>query len=213
MKKQLLTGALAFSTLAVGVVGQVDSAAAAALVTNNGQPTGTVIGINELQIGDFFYDVSFDRANFNSLFGDPTDNNPPFTAPTFWLNQSGAEAAVAAINQFLTAQGQFTTTQSGTNSFLGNQLEYFIGYNFTDVTGPGNNDLVSTVRGQFANSVWNSTSGVQNLIRGGGESQFIYAVFDNARAVPTPALLPGLIGMGIAALRKKKQAEEATQEA
>lgn len=33
-----------------------------------------------------------------------------------------------------------------------------------------------------------------------------------AAPIPTPALLPGLLGMGIAALRKRKQAEEAVQE-
>lgn len=36
---------------------------------------------------------------------------------------------------------------------------------------------------------------------------------DDAAAVPTPALLPGLVGMGIAALRKRKSAESETVDA
>ncbi|XGB42701.1 MAG: PTPA-CTERM sorting domain-containing protein [Nodosilinea sp. LVE1205-7] len=32
-----------------------------------------------------------------------------------------------------------------------------------------------------------------------------FGVSSNPEAVPTPALLPGLIGMGVAALRKKRQ--------
>jgi hypothetical protein len=39
------------------------------------------------------------------------------------------------------------------------------------------------------------------------------AVGNPPTAVPTPALLPGLVGLGVAALRKKKQAAEVTQDA
>jgi len=36
---------------------------------------------------------------------------------------------------------------------------------------------------------------------------------ERPRRVPTPALIPGLIGLGVAALRKKKQEEEVSPEA
>ena len=44
---------------------------------------------------------------------------------------------------------------------------------------------------------------------GSGDSSF--RVDDLAVAVPTPALLPGLVGMGVAALRKKKDGEIAEE--
>ena len=40
-----------------------------------------------------------------------------------------------------------------------------------------------------------------------------FSLTADASAVPTPALLPGLVGMGIAALRKRKSAEETVEEA
>jgi hypothetical protein len=59
----------------------------------------------------------------------------------------------------------------------------------------------------------------------GSQYLYLYSKFDNAGGgfeewsvgtpapIPTPALLPGLIGMGVAALRKKKQTQEAAQKA
>ncbi|PSN17797.1 hypothetical protein C7271_15835 [filamentous cyanobacterium CCP5] len=36
-----------------------------------------------------------------------------------------------------------------------------------------------------------------------------FSILENTEAIPTPALLPGLVGMGVAALRKRKQEAEA----
>ncbi|MBT9318061.1 PTPA-CTERM sorting domain-containing protein [Leptothoe spongobia TAU-MAC 1115] len=36
---------------------------------------------------------------------------------------------------------------------------------------------------------------------------------EGTAAIPTPALLPGLIGMGMAALRKRRQNDTVTEEA
>jgi hypothetical protein len=47
---------------------------------------------------------------------------------------------------------------------------------------------------------FNSTLSVDNVV-------------GNITPIPTPALLPGLIGMGIATLRKKNQEEAVEQEA
>lgn len=46
-----------------------------------------------------------------------------------------------------------------------------------------------------------------------GEGDAFFSVDNLAVDVPTPALLPGIIGMGIAAMRKKKSAEAETEEA
>lgn len=59
-----------------------------------------------------------------------------------------------------------------------------------------------------------------NLLAGSGEkiTSVIWSKsgdgrfeIDNIAVVPTPALLPGLIGMGVAALRKRKQVDEAQE--
>jgi hypothetical protein len=91
--------------------------------------------------------------------------------------------------------------------FLGNAATYLIPYN---LFGQGNNPTVDVVASSSGNP-WNAI--VATVPRNGGGNQPVYAVFTEvpSTAVPTPALLPGLVGLGVAALRKKKQA--ATQDA
>ncbi|QYO63326.1 PTPA-CTERM sorting domain-containing protein [Leptolyngbya sp. 7M] len=47
----------------------------------------------------------------------------------------------------------------------------------------------------------------------GAVSSGLFLSNGNITPIPTPALLPGLIGMGLAALRKKNQEERVEQEA
>ena len=68
-------------------------------------------------------------------------------------------------------------------------------------------DITDLFEQQFA--VRLQTAGLQP--NGGNGSSKMSGQFPN-NAIPTPALLPGLIGMGIAALRKKKKAALAGQE-
>ncbi|PZO21126.1 MAG: hypothetical protein DCF25_05630 [Leptolyngbya foveolarum] len=56
-------------------------------------------------------------------------------------------------------------------------------------------DLVAGLNGSITSVVWEKS----------GNGRF---KIDNIGVVPTPALLPGLIGMGVAALRKRKQVRE-----
>jgi hypothetical protein len=194
MKRHFLTGALVMGTVAIGSLGAIDAAEAASLVTNGG---GKVLGIDALQVGTTTYDVDFNNANFTSLFG---PQNPPNNLPTFWQDPSGAQTVANAINAFLTSSGQFGSI------FLGNAATYLIPYN---LSGNGNNTTINVV--SSSGNPWNAivTTAPQN----GGGNQPVYAVFTEvptSTAVPTPALLPGLVGLGVAALRKKKQAAEAT---
>jgi hypothetical protein len=199
MNRQFLTGVFAVGAMSVGMFALMDTAEAATLVQNGG---GTVTGINGLTIGTSSYNVDFNNANFTSLFGS-TGTSPQ---PTFWQNQTGAQDAANAINSFLTGQNQLG------NIFLGNANSYLVAFNLIPPSkgnGPG---TVAGIKGLSGNP-WTS-SFVDDVPQNGGGNQPVYAVFSAVppTAIPTPALLPGLIGMGLAAMRKKKQAAEVAQE-
>jgi hypothetical protein len=195
MKRYFLTGALAMGAVAIGSLVAIDAAEAATLVINGG---GKVLGIDALQVGSTTYNVDFDNANFTSLFG---PQNPPSTLPTFWQDPSGAQTVANAINAFLTSSSQFGSI------FLGNAASYIIPY---DLTGNGNNTVQAVLS---SGNPW--VASLATAPRNGGKNQPVYAVFAEvpSTAVPTPALLPGLVGLGVAALRKKKQSAEVTQDA
>jgi hypothetical protein len=195
MKKQFLMTAV-IGAVAIGSMVAIGEAEAATIVKNG----VFITDINALQVGSTTYNVQFSNANFTSLFGPET---PPSTLPTFWQSESGASAAAAAvaINAVLNG-GEFGSV------FLGNAASYLIPYNL--VPGQGNSENVQAVLGS-QNSVPAWISGLTTAPRNGGGNQPVYAVFSQvpSTAIPTPALLPGLIGMGVATLRKKKKAQEA----
>lgn len=70
-----------------------------------------------------------------------------------------------------------------------------------------------TRSGLTASSFAGQTIGVRYQATGGPEGSSKLSGTVSATAVPTPALLPGLIGMGVAALRKRKGEAEETAEA
>lgn len=117
--KQVLMGALTVGAMTIGAFAQMSPAEAASLVTNGG---GTVTGINELLIGSTTYNVAFKNASFTSLFG-PTGTSPQ---PTFWQDQTGAQAAANAINSFLTGQSQLGKI------FLGNASSYLVAFDLIE---------------------------------------------------------------------------------
>jgi hypothetical protein len=189
MKQQFLTGALVMGAMAIGSFVSIDAAEAATLVTNGG---GDVLGIEDLLVGTTTYDVDFKNANYQNLFEAQGEPN------LFLGNQTGAQTAAAAINAFLTSSLQFGSI------FLGNASSYLIPY---------------ALNGNTVNAVLSSgnpwIASLSTAPKNGGGNQPVYAVFTEvpSTAVPTPALLPGLVGLSVAALRKKKQAAEATQDA
>jgi hypothetical protein len=191
MKGQFLTAAV-IGAVAIGSVVSSSAAEAATLVTNNGNlATGTITGINALQVDSTTYNVSFSNGSYNGTFG----------TPTFLNNQAGAGSAVDAINSFLTSTGRFG------NVFLGNANIYRVPFALS-------NNLVQAFEssGQSSSNPWAKIV-VSNIAL--DDSKSVYAVFAAvpAAAVPTPALLPGLIGMGVATLQKRNKAEAVSQDA
>jgi hypothetical protein len=73
--------------------------------------------------------------------------------------------------------------------------------------------LPGSDRYRFTGTFGDGTQGIGELAQlvsvSGSPNVFGYAA--TFTAVPTPALLPGLVGMGLAALRRRK-AEEAAEE-
>ncbi|PSR19670.1 hypothetical protein C8255_00915 [filamentous cyanobacterium CCP3] len=92
------------------------------------------------------------------------------------------------VNIDLTGFGLGTISSSNTFDFVASSVTFLPGsrYRFTGTFGDGTKAI-----GELAQLVEVGNSGV-----------FGYAA--TFTAVPTPALLPGLIGMGIAAVRRKK---------
>ena len=185
---------IGFSALTVStgtLLGSWEAAQAAAL----DGPLNNLQGINELQIGDTIYDIRFRPGGFNSTFDNPAGAKP---LPTFLNNEAGATAAVNAINAF------FNSVNFGDvagNGILGNvSTQYLIPF-LADIAQNGN---VTSKVGVYSGGNW--TLGSSDLIHARNASQTpSYVEFINARAIPTPALLPGVIGVGLGLLRKRQQ--------
>ncbi|WP_281413309.1 PTPA-CTERM sorting domain-containing protein [Leptothoe spongobia] len=64
------------------------------------------------------------------------------------------------------------------------------------------------------NSFGTWTLSIEDLAEGDmGSLESWQLNIEGTAAIPTPALLPGLIGMGMAALRKRRQNDTVTEEA
>ena len=84
------------------------------------------------------------------------------------------------------------------------------------------NEFGNLVSQEFTNAVFGNQedSAYVDIVAGKGETidSVVWSKYndgrfeiDNIAVVPTPALLPGLVGMGVVALRKRKQAGEAQE--
>ena len=155
------------------------------------------------------------------------------SAPVAEIRGSGNNAGrpIGSINRFLVAE------ESGVASFTFNKKLNYFGLLWGSIN-PDNvikffdgNTEVGSFTGQsiIDSGVASNTTRFVNFavdelgynsydffnrveISGGGQDPF---QLDNVayEVVPTPALLPGIIGMGIAALRKRKQSQEESAEA
>ena len=106
------------------------------------------------------------------------------------------------------AVARLTKIGGGTFDFAGLDLVGSSAFPFTVTSNLGNLLDVNSLGSVIAN--W---TGVSYVDFGVPSAYYAYVGIDNvvadAAAVPTPALLPGLVGMGIAALRKRKGAVQA----
>lgn len=192
-------------------------------------PTLPVVSGQLCSVGD----LSLGGGSANSCFGQVTNpNNDVGSAPNLFtfLNQSGDNLDFGYIGQWLSAgseiqngngsNGLFTSsTSSGSAAQSGN-------WGLTLTPNQVIQALVISVKGGAGWSAYlfdpsnlaSSFSGTWTTLglrNNGGQQPNIshisaYYVLGQTpppTPIPTPALLPGLIGMGLAAMRKKKQAE------
>lgn len=216
MKKQFLTGALVMGTLAVGSLGQTSFAEAASIsfsvtpFTNDSDPATATFTLTDVAQGVQFNantnngditGIFFDIANNSYLGGlQVTSSNFPFI-----FDQSGNVSDLGqGVN--LNGGGTFSPYEIGVKvgNSGGSPGDFFQSVQFTLSTIP-NSGLSPLTINQFLGQNFGlrlQSTSPSGSGSGDGSSKL------QGTAVPTPALLPGLIGMGIAALRKKKREEK-----
>jgi hypothetical protein len=141
------------------------------------------------------------------------DDDEP-TSPFFRLNASGSQSsATFNLDSSSDSFGFFLVGQNGSPNFRidflsgGSNSRTFFLSDLLSLTGPGDYfNFASDSEGDFFDQV--------SFTRLSGRLEIDSVAF---RAVPTPALLPGIIGIGIAALKKRRdgglEAAEADAEA
>jgi hypothetical protein len=196
--------ALTFGTLAASTVlftSAVVSSAEAATVTGTlnfakdaGVRSITNSKVDFRNVNNFFSVGETSTGTFAGLRGDGitilNDINLSSSGPFDFLRvDNGGSGIVFRVTGFGT-----TTVQvfNGVSTFSGNILGNFILDG--DSTPVKSDSFILTARN-------------------GGSSSVGVSLRSTAEAVPTPALLPGLVGMGIGALRKRKSAESETVDA
>jgi hypothetical protein len=193
---------LKISVAAVGVaasgvfLSDMQAAQAASLVG----PLNNLQGIDGLVVGGTVYDVKFRPGSFNSTFDNPAGAKP---LPTFLNDAPGAIAAVNAINAFFNSVNFGDNFGPPRDGILGNvSTQYLVPF----LASTLNNGNVTSKRGIYpASSVGDWTLGTDLTDQRNASQTPSYVEFTNGRAVPTPALLPGLFALGAGALRKRKQ--------
>lgn len=106
----------------------------------------------------------------------------------------------ALINQFSGGTFASLNLTAGQNYFIGFRNVSSLGVNFTNESGA---TALSSLRYGFANN--GSYPDSFNFIP---NTQAILQFTQNSTPIPTPALLPGLAGLGIAAWRKRRANQE-----
>ena len=220
--KQACLGAATMAVMATGVAITTDSAQAAILsgstlsVTGNAKLTDADVAIGGLSTLDFLQggpsptSVLFQENTSTGSFGpsgaDSTVSSGNFG---FYVDTKDLTLKKTAVSHW-ELQGpvtDFIRRGTGTSGFAYN-LQSFI---LEQVTILGQTIFVTATTGSFIDFSDNAT------IDAGGPftaqtSKFVLSGTTisgdiTANAIPTPALLPGLLGMGIAAWRKRKSEE------
>ncbi|MEA5464869.1 PTPA-CTERM sorting domain-containing protein [Leptothoe sp. PORK10 BA2] len=183
--KVALTGALLPS------ITQLISAAPAQAFSLTKNSSGQVVSIRDLDVGGEAFDVSFARGSFDDLF--PVASGSGFV--NFLGNPAGAESAAAAI---INALGLDSVLAAQSSSITNRSDVFYV---------PFSRGVPTASVFQFFGDPLGLNSVDENRRGNTARSEsLVFAQFSPA-AVPTPALLPGLIGMGVAALRKRNLAQ------
>jgi hypothetical protein len=205
MKETLLKMGVAASVAAGAFTIGLSPAQAVSFTTTNCDFSGAVICTEVLDGND-------NDANLNS-FIQPSG----FTGITWKQWAKIEEGGVNPTDPNEGATGNFFTI-----SYSGNPLESLSGtWSLLESYFGSGTPFVLAIKGAndyaynyFNGTVFSGTWDTERLLTPGPNPQqpsishaTLY-VADNFRPVPTPALLPGLVGMGLAALRKKRTADQ-----
>lgn len=207
MKKQFLTGALFAGTLALGVIAQADPAEA--ITFDFDGSTGTsftegglgVVATADATLGTPVVTNSSDGLGIRSSRFDTTPFQIDSIGPDESLNLTFdklVKPLFATLKRVSVADDASVTLQSVTLDLT----EIFSG----DIPGGG---FFNGFEGTIAFN--NSTTPFGQVLTFGTNDGFDSYTLSSleVEVIPTPALLPGLLGMGAAALRKRKQEAEA----
>lgn len=239
MNKQLLTGAVAVGTLAIGSLLQAAPAEALNLTTfgfrniTNNKPIDAAIGESQLFVDVLettnSNQVRFNFRNVGPLASSITDvyfDDGELLSIAQIINSSGVDFSQGAspgnlpggntIN-FQTTAGFSTDSNSPVQPNGVNPGEV-LGVLFNLQNGKTFNDVINAMNLSLLNPDKDILGGLRIGIhvqgfQGGGSESFVNSTPIPSTPIPTPALLPGLLGMSVAALRKKKQGMEAAQNA
>jgi hypothetical protein len=184
---------LGSTILLLGVMGaQIGSAQAATLNGNRNE----LKGINDLQIGSTLYKVEF-KEEYKDIAGKNA-------APQF--NVTAATQAVDAINAF------FNLSPLNFGDLSSEKLDGEEKYSYLVpflLAGTGDNATVTSKQSTLLNRNTSSGNWVLSTTNkvNSQKSESTYAKFTATGVVPvpTPALLPGLVGMGLSFWRKQKE--------
>lgn len=168
--------------------------------------------VTGLNVNGTIFDVDFASQNFNGAFNGSTGDPFFLTSPN---PETDATAAASALIAVLNDQANGFVNNPNSTFADGARTGFLIPFLTTVVQGQGpNNDTVTSIVGIFdsVNGIVNPSG---NLLFGqvdAGAQAFSYAVFtvdeDATAAIPTPALLPGLLGFGMSIVRKRKKQQE-----
>jgi hypothetical protein len=202
--KSIGLGAAALATTVS--VGAIAPSAEAALIRNGN--TLTFKGdVNITKVGDNF---AFDFAPFANIVDVGATSSSPFVAPgsakiaSFAAPGSALGLPTAPIPSFL-SQIQLTD-----GSFASFNLESL---NFSTFTSGTNRFFDFDLTGKFITALGQEIPAFGGFTTQVKQASLLSGIAvgstysGDLTAVPTPALLPGLLGMGAAALRKKRKGE------
>ncbi|GAB4369435.1 MAG: hypothetical protein Kow00121_09360 [Elainellaceae cyanobacterium] len=206
------------------------------IFTANGSPADGQSGATDSYAQYFGFDVlntSATQVTFKIYNNTPTTSPiGTTTTPTItdiFFDQS--DALSSYLSGIVSATGSNNTVQYSTKSCTGNTGPGNNGCNFpqgnninwdTDFVALASNPsvqngvdptesvsiLFNLATGRNYQDVLNAIASTTNLRVGIHVQELPGGASDSFVSVPTPALLPGLIGMGVAAMRKKKREEE-----
>jgi hypothetical protein len=195
--KQVCFGAATIAVMSAGSTLIADSAQALSL---NGlykiDVTTTILnpGTNTPTLKFTNATINTKTGDFAGLSGTPVIANLALTDPG-QLNNTVAKTSTyfnSAVSNFIDLGGGLTFDLDASNVNL-------LGF----ITNPSKFSIAGPINGVFKQG--GSVVGDGFLGIASGSNGSTISLFADSTAIPTPALLPGLVGMGIATMRRKRK--------